>query len=100
MKYKLWLKLLVRCGLLVTLVGVSGISTASGGVPLSPSPKVAQHAGLQQQPSRWVPTGSMNEGRESHTATLLLDGKVLVAGGHSDGISLNSAEVYDPATGA
>jgi hypothetical protein len=36
--------------------------------------------------------------RNSHTATLLFSGKVLVAGGFTD-IPLASAELYDPATG-
>jgi Kelch motif protein len=45
-------------------------------------------------------TGSLNTGRYSHTATLLPNGKVLVAGGSNfGGQSLASAELYDPATG-
>jgi hypothetical protein len=48
--------------------------------------------------SSFTPTSSMNRPRESHTATLLQDGRVLVAGGR-DGNSLDSAELYDPATG-
>ena len=50
------------------------------------------------------PTGTLNTGRASHTATLLPSGKVLVAGGQgacrgADDCILSSAEIYDPATG-
>jgi hypothetical protein len=44
----------------------------------------------------WVPTGSLNTARSGHTATLLKSGKVLVVGGSGD----NSAELFDPITGA
>jgi hypothetical protein len=43
----------------------------------------------------WTPLPGMNIGRESHTATLLNDGKVLVAGGDFTPTS----EVYDPTLG-
>ncbi|WNG48106.1 kelch-like protein [Archangium minus] len=50
-------------------------------------------------PSVWTPTGAMTLARNTHTATLLPNGKVLVAGGqNSSGIS-RTAELYDPATG-
>ncbi|HUY27651.1 MAG TPA: kelch repeat-containing protein [Candidatus Binataceae bacterium] len=49
---------------------------------------------------RFVPTGSMSVEREGHTATLLRDGRVLVAGGSDNGAhTLSSAEIYDPETG-
>jgi hypothetical protein len=52
----------------------------------------------------WTTTGRMIEARGYHTATLLRDGRVLVAGGRSNnsstGHALASAELYDPATGS
>ncbi|HYO59751.1 Ig-like domain-containing protein [Archangium sp.] len=51
----------------------------------------------------WATTGALLEGRQRHTATLLGSGKVLVAGGQSDPMTYSStqtAELYDPATGA
>jgi hypothetical protein len=49
----------------------------------------------------WATTGSMNLNRIGHTATLLPNGKVLVAGGISDPFQViqRSAELYDPNTG-
>ena len=46
----------------------------------------------------WSKTGSMATPRYGHTATLLPNGKVLVAGGKRD-TYMASAELYDPATG-
>jgi hypothetical protein len=47
-------------------------------------------------------TGSLHLGRGSHTATRLLDGRVLVTGGFAAGADTNNhdtAEIYDPVTG-
>ncbi len=43
----------------------------------------------------WAATGNLQYGRIGHTATLLTNGKVLVAGGNSS----PSAELYDPKSG-
>lgn len=49
----------------------------------------------------WSPTGSLHTGRNTHVATLLPNGTVLVAGGAgAHRVPLASAEIYDPATGS
>ena len=53
----------------------------------------------------WTETGSLHQSRCLHSATLLPDGRVLVAGGATDQpplpaqIVTTTAEIYDPATG-
>ena len=51
------------------------------------------------QSGTWTATGSLATARDDHTATLLPNGKVLVAGGVDDSGALASAELYDPASG-
>ena len=55
-----------------------------------------------QAPGRWRITGDLVTARYVHTATLLPNGQVLVAGGYGPDCCtiLASAELYDPATGA
>ena len=86
------------------LLAVGGCATA---VPTATSSRVASQAAsasptaAEQRPATWTTTGSMLEARTRHTATLLLDGRVLVAGGFGgSGPVQPSAELYDPTSGA
>ncbi|HVE47465.1 MAG TPA: kelch repeat-containing protein [Acidimicrobiales bacterium] len=74
---------------LVALVVASGLDSVRG------AGAAADAAGA------WVATSSMDVDRGGHTATLLLDGRVLVTGGvtQPEGVT-RTAEVYDPATGS
>jgi hypothetical protein len=48
----------------------------------------------------WSSAGNLAKGRYTHTATLLKDGRVLVAGGvDAAGMDVATAEIYDPLTG-
>ncbi len=72
---------------------------------------LAVTAGLHlsaQPPGTFTATGDMNSRRFLHTATLLTDGRVLIAGGYMIEATggpplpwktLSSAEIYDPGTG-
>lgn len=48
----------------------------------------------------WGVGAPLGTRRSSHTATLMSDGRVLVAGGFISGVPTTSAEVYDPSAGA
>jgi hypothetical protein len=90
-------------------------TTGSGASPIPPSPTAtvqpAPTAPTEPTatprtvvPGTWTATPDMVEDRRYHTATRLLDGRVLVAGGvvaSSDGSvdPSTSAELYDPAAG-
>jgi WD40 repeat protein len=55
---------------------------------------------LAQTSGTWSKTGSMKHARARHTATLLQNGQVLVAGGYNgNGLIYATAELYNPVTG-
>ena len=81
--------------LLVAVVCIGGMTACSSGGATHPDgglPEGGQDGGA----SNFHATGSMATVRAYHTATLLLNGKVLIAGGWGGG---GSAELYDPQTG-
>ena len=60
---------------------------------------LASPVALAQSAGTLAPVGSMITPRDAYTATLLPNGKVLIAGGYSPPSSLASAELYDPLSG-
>jgi hypothetical protein len=85
-----------RLGLVfVAGVFIASLAAACGAATATPS---AAPPRIHKPGGEFVATGSMTMGRDSHTATLLQDGKVLIAGGSSYD-EARSAELYDPKSG-
>ena len=87
---KRWALHRFRVAIMVVLIGLlaAGLVMAGRGTPALGS-------------GTWSKTGSMNVARIFHSARLLSNGEVLVAGGaNSNSGYLASAELYDPSTGS
>ena len=72
-----------------------------GGMQIPIEGDVASHPRIERfdpASGTFARAGSMVHGRSGHSATLLADGRVLLAGGDEEG-SLAAAEILDPATG-
>jgi Galactose oxidase, central domain len=78
----------------------------AGGMSISGSSLVVNSTAELYDPATRVfaPAGSMGTDRAGHTAMLLADGKVLIAGGLTDNTNLTvgvlTAEIYDPVPGS
>ena len=80
--------------------GAGEVSTlAFAGVVVLGLFAVAASTAVAQSSGTWALTGSLNTARAAHTATLLPNGQVLVAGGENTTGFLASAELYNPSTG-
>jgi hypothetical protein len=79
----------------------SGMVLMAGGRNVSGNQYVAVASAELYNPATetFTPTGSLDTAREEHTATLLNNGLVLIAGGYGSSGALGSAELYNPATG-
>jgi hypothetical protein len=81
----------------------NGTVLVAGGLPFSANPTGhsawAEAEIYNPATGSWAVTGTMTVARQSHTATLLPNGTVLVAGGvDNNSVTLASAEIYNPAT--
>jgi hypothetical protein len=77
----------------VLVAGGSLVAAGSGSKPTASAELYDPKTG------RFGPTGSMTVARVGQTATLLGDGRVLIAGGNGPSGPLASAELYDPKSG-
>jgi hypothetical protein len=82
-----------------TLLGNGDVLLAGGYAHDGPGGAIASSEIFHADTLRFQATGRMRQPRGSHTATLLNDGRVLIAGGGSTDL-IAVAEIYDPKTGA
>jgi hypothetical protein len=76
-------------------LGVAPVPTAGAGVPGATAPSTTLSSAELYDPStgKFVMTGSMRTPRAGNTATVLVDGRVLITGGDTSGLT---AELYQP----
>lgn len=90
---------IARVGHTATVLTNGRVLIAGGGSKMFGARKIFASAELYNpSKGRFTNTGAMLEECTGHTATLLANGKVLVAGGDDGTTSLSTAELYDPAT--
>jgi hypothetical protein len=92
-----------RFAFTATVLGDGKVLVAGGASDLLGEDVWASAELYDPSSGQWTATGSMTEGRSNdQTGTLLLDGRVLVAGGRlmaNADQRTRSAELYDPSTG-
>lgn len=108
MKSTTWIQATIV--IVLALVSVLMVVTTGHAIPMPSQPSTARASSLAQGTNIFTGTatvpenvffaeaGSLNQARIAHTATLLPDGKVLIAGGYDRNDALSTAELYDPTT--
>ena len=94
--------LAARTGHAATLLADGRVLVTGGARLIGPSSAFASAEVYDTGTGTWTATGSMVAARIGHTATLLSDGRVFVAGGGSSPSptgALATAELYDPGSG-
>lgn len=86
---------LLANGQVLAVGGLGGTAT-----PLASAELFTPTTGPWPRTGSWAATGAPLAARYAHTATLLPNGRVLVAGGNgASAAALSTAEVYDPTSG-
>jgi hypothetical protein len=89
-----------RGGHTATLLQDGRVLVTGGFMTAGPAATVASSAELYDPSTgMFTSAGKMTTTREEHTATLLMGGQVLIAGGATASEVLAAAELYDPAMG-
>jgi len=81
-------------------VGAGAADTTFVSGTAEPSAAPVDAGGITSQSSAATALPSMSTARAAHTATRLLDGRVLIAGGVGSSLSYITAELYEPAVHA
>ncbi len=83
-----------RAGHTATLVADGRVLVVGGGRGFDADTEVAEAELWDPQTGTWTTLPGPHAPRIGHTATLLQDGRVLVAGGRHDGVALATAELW------
>lgn len=92
---------LLNNGMVLIAGGATSNAFPSGGIAINAVPQLTAEL-YDPGTGRFSPAGPMSAGRLAHSATLLPDGRVLIAGGFKSYVgryeSLTTAEIFDPGT--